>query len=385
MPLALYLDSAPRAGMGVAEADQGKAMDSFEIVQRLEDQRLAIIEDTINQAMREPFWVQRYGEGIDVRLKLDLDRNFGVLIQSIRYRSPMIFEDHTRWRRDQIRGFGCSTGHIREMYGHLWRAITRHVPEQWHSFIFGYMQTALEKLAFADATARAVAEQQNLLAEDLARATFDRHWHWQAAYRADGRARLVYECWYLVDYLVDALGVRSTATLGQHVQWQRDAWLRRGLCTGHMQHLLWLLGEALAARLAPGQSQEARNALAEVEGALMYQRESCRALQSIQNELIEQTAERLMAAGVAPGGEETTTEVSWYVAYLIDSMAAGVADPLLNYTRWMQHWLAHQGLPDSPLRLSYEALGEAITRLAPDYAAQESLAMLQVAHRALSA
>ncbi|MGB9632027.1 MAG: hypothetical protein ACPL8I_01740 [Chloroflexaceae bacterium] len=360
-------------------------METFDIVQRLEDQRLAIIEDTVNQAMREPFWVQRFGEGINVRLKLDLDRNFGVLIQSIRYRSPMIFEDHTRWRRDQIRGFGCSTGHIREMYGNLWRAITRHVPEQWHSFIFGYMQTALEKLAFADTTAYAVAEQQTLLAEDLARVTFDRHWHWQAAYRADGRDRLLHEYWYLIDYLVDALGVRSTTTLGQHVQWQRDAWIRRGLSTNHMQRTLWLLGEGLAARLAQGLAEETWNVLAETGGALAYQRQSCQALQSIQAELIEQTAERLIAAGVAPGGEETTMEVGWYVAYLLDSMAAGVADPLLNYTRWMQHWLAHQGLPDSPLRLSYEALGEAITRLTPDYAAQEALAVLQVAHRAISA
>jgi len=360
-------------------------MENFDIVQGLEDRRLAIVEDTVQQAMGEPFWAQRFGEGIHVRLKLDIDRNLGVLIQSIRYRSPMIFEDHTRWRRDQIRGFGCSTGHIREMYGNLWRAIARHTPEQWQPFIFGYMQSALEGLIFAGAAPRAVAEQQTHLAEDLARATFDQHWHWQAAYGADGRARLAYEFWYLVDYLVDALGINSTATLGQHVQWQRELWMRRGLCTGHMQHALWLLGEALAARLGPGPAEEARRALTAAGAALAYQRESCQALQSIQAELIGLTAERLMAAGIAPGGAETTTEAGWYVAYLIDSVAAGVPDPLLSYTRWMQHWLAHQGLPDSPLRLSYEALGEAIARLAPEYAAQEALAVLQVAQRALSA
>jgi hypothetical protein len=360
-------------------------METFDIVRRLEDQRLAIVEDTVNQALREPFWAQRFGDDINVQLTLDMDRNLGVLIQSIRYRSPMIFEDHTRWRRDQIRGFGCSTGHVREMYGNLWRSIARHVPEQGQPLIFGYMQTALEGLAFAGAAARAVAEQQTHLAEALARATFDQHWHWQAAYGVEGRARLVYEFWYLVDYLVDALGVNSATTLGRHVQWQREAWIGRGLCTGHAQQALWLLAEALAAQLGQGPAEEARNLLAAAGEALAYQRESCQALQSIQAELIGLTAERLIAAGVAPGGAETATEVSWYVAYLLDSLAAGVADPLLSYTHWMQHWLAHQGLPDSPLRLSYEALGEAITRLAPEYVAQESLAMLQVAHRALSA
>lgn len=357
-------------------------MENFEIVQRLEEQRLAIIEETINHAMREPFWVQRYGSDIKVRLSLDMDRNLGVLIQSIRYRSPMIFEDHTRWRRDQIRGFGCSTGHIREMYGNLWRGITKYLPEQWHPFVFSYMQSALEGLAFPGAAPRAVAEQQTQLAEDLARSTFDQHWHWQAAYSADGRARLVYEYWYLVDYLVDALGVNSAATLSQHLQWQRQMWIKRGLCTGHIQHVLWLLSEAIAARVAQGPADEARRMLATAGGALTYERESCQTLQALQSDLIGLTAERLIAAGAAPGGPETATEVSWYVAYLIDSMASGTADPLVNYTRWMQQWLAYQGLPDSPLRLSLEALGEAISRMAPEYAAQEALAILQVAQRA---
>ncbi len=359
-------------------------METLDIVRRLEEQRLAIIEETINQAMREPFWKQRYGEEIGVQLHVDMDRNLGVLIQSIRYRSPMIFEDHTRWRRDQIRGFGCSTGHIREMYGNLWRGITRHVPEQWQSYIFNYMQTALGGLAFSGAGPRAISEQQTQLAEDLAVGTYDRHWHWQAAYSSEGRARLVYEYWYLVDYLIDALGVNSTTTLSQHVQWQRQMWLKRGLSTGHVQYALWLLADALTARLAQGPANEARQALMAASEALAYPRESCQALRAIQTDVISQTAERLIAAGVAPNGPETTTEVSWYLSYLIDSIATGAADPLLSYTRWMQYWLARQGLPDSPLRLSYEALAEAITRMAPEHAAQEALAMLQIAQRALS-
>jgi hypothetical protein len=54
---------------------------------------------------------------------------------------------------------------------------------------------------------------------------------------------------------------------------------------------------------------------------------------------------------------------------------------MLSYTRWMQQWLSSQGLPDTPLRHSYEALYAAVRRHLPEYASRDALAILQAARR----
>ena len=355
----------------------------MEIVRLLEKDRQQIIEETIGQALTMPFWTQRFGEDIEIRLKLDMDRNFEVLIQSIRYRSPMIFEDHTRWRRDQIQGFGCASGHLREMYGHLWQAIARRLPEYWHSTVGDYFQAALDGLIYPGAAAQALLKQQTLLAEDLAAATFDRYWHWQAAYGTDGRPQLLYDLWYLLDYLVDALGVNSSATLGSHLQWLRQRLRERGLSTAHVQQLAWLLMAVLEARLDPGTVEKARHLLLEGMGRLSYPNENCRAIESAQSEVIGRVASHLIAAGFAPNDPDTAVEVSWYTAYLVDSLAVNAPEPLLGYAQWVQQWLESQGLPDGPLRLSLERLGEALQHVVPEQVTREAAGILSVVRRAL--
>lgn len=358
-------------------------METLEIVRSLETHRQQIVEETVQQALTTPFWVQRFGEDIHVRLTLDMDRNIGVLIQSIRYRSPMIFEDHTRWRRDQIQGFGCASGHLRELYGHMWQAMTRHIPANWHATLSDYMQSALDGLVYPGAASRALAEQQTLVAADLATATFDRHWHWQAAYSTDGRPQLLYDLWYLLDYLVDSLGAAGAATFGAHLRWLRQELIRRGLSTAHVQQLVWLLTTVLEARLDPGAAEKARHILLEAMSTLLYPNESCLVIQSAQSDLIGPIANRLIATGFAPNHSDTAIEASWYVAYLLESLAANSPEPLFGYMRWVQHWLEDQGLPDGPLRLSLETLHNTLQSALPEPIAREAGSILRAARQAL--
>lgn len=358
-------------------------MEHQEIARLIDANRAPAIDYAVGLALREPFWEQRFGPGIAERLALDFEQNLAALAKSVRYRSPMIFDDHMRWRRSQIQGFGCSSGHIREMCAHLWSGLAGYIPPHWQPIVSGYMQAAIDGLAYPTAAPKALAAEQTQLAEDLAAATFDVQWHWQAAYHTDGRARLLYETWFLLDYLTDALGTGKADLVNRHLRALRQDLARRGLCTAHGQQLAWLLSEQIEARLPPGPAEEARRLLLGAAATLDYARESCNALLSAQEPVVAEVAGRLIGAGLAPNSQETAIEVGWYLSYLTDSMAAGDAAPLLGYTRWMQQWLASQGLPDSPLRASYEALRGALDRYLPEYAAREAAGLLQAAQRAL--
>jgi hypothetical protein len=111
--------------------------------------------------------------------------------------------------------------------------------------------------------------------------------------------------------------------------------------------------------------------------------ESCMALLSAQELIVAEVANQLTTAGLSPHYDQTPAEVGWYLAYLADSIAVGTPLPLCSYTRWMQHWLASQGLPDTPLRHSYEALYTAVGNYLPEYAAREALTIIQAARRLL--
>ena len=111
--------------------------------------------------------------------------------------------------------------------------------------------------------------------------------------------------------------------------------------------------------------------------------ESSVALLGAQEHIVAEVARQLTTAGLSPHTDQTPIEIGWYLAYLADSIAAGSPEPMCGYTRWMQHWLANQGLPDTPLRHSYEALYTAVGHYLPEYAAREAMSVLQVAQRLL--
>jgi hypothetical protein len=99
--------------------------------------------------------------------------------------------------------------------------------------------------------------------------------------------------------------------------------------------------------------------------------------------IVAEVVAQLATTGLSSHDDQTPADIGWYLAYLADSIAAGGPGPMSSYTRWVQHWLASQGLPDTALRHSYDALYAAVGRHLPGYAAQEALAILQASRRLL--
>jgi len=353
-------------------------MDRLEIARQLDARRLPIVEYAVAQLMPDPFWTARFGDGIEERLRIDSDANLMALIKAIRYHSPMILDDHMVWRRNQIVGFGCSSGHVRVVFAHLWAGANQQLAADALPTIQEYMQSAMAAMNYSHPSARQIAAAQDALAEDLAAGTFDASWHWQAAYADEGRQQIFADCWFLVDYLVDAVGGGTPDHLARHVRWTRERIQRRGLTTTHVQQLLWVLMGALEQRLPPAALREARVALEAATASLTPASEACQALLSAQDAVVSDVAGQLMAHGLAGHPDQAAAEVGWYLAYLHDCLAAKSPALLVSYTRWMQHWLASQGLPDTPIRQCYAALGRSLERALPEYAAHEANAVLRV-------
>lgn len=353
-------------------------MEHLETARLLDAQRPQIVDATVGALLHEPFWTERFGPGIGERLSVDTDANLAALIKSVRYRSPMIFDDHMLWRRNQVVSLGCSTGHVREAFGHIWEAITRSTPAYTQGLIYQHLHSGLQALSYTNAAAQALASKHEALAEALTATTYDAHHHWQAAY-GEGRGRVLYDAWFAIDSLIDSLGIGSADVLAQRMRWSRQQLQRRGLATTHSQQQLWLLAEAIEPQLPPSAAAEARRTLEHAAAALEPAREASRALLAAQGEIVAEVAGLMLAQGLAPQPALAAMEVGWYLAYLCDSVEATDASPLAGYCRWMQGWLADQGLPDTPLRQALAALGNAADRLLPQYAAIEAHSIIRAA------
>jgi hypothetical protein len=358
-------------------------MDHLAIAKLLDTYRPQVIDQAVALALQNPFWEARFGSGFGERLALDCDLNLAAIAKSIRYRSPMIIDDHVLWRRNQIIGFGCSTGHVREIFACKWAAISAVLPPEAQPTIYDYMQSGMRALTYPNAVVREIAEQHDLLAEAITAETFDQSWHWQMAYAEGGRSAALRANWFLVDYAIDALGGHNLELLGKHVRAQRDQLRASGLSTIHMQQILWVATQVAEARCSPAAASELRRAFEAAANYLSYNSESCRALMTAQEPIVLEVASELVYAGFAAQPEYAAMEVGWYLAYLTDDMAAGDPHGLLTYTRWMQHYFANQGLPDTSMRHCYSALSSAVERHLPQYAAHEAQSMLSAAQRAL--
>lgn len=358
-------------------------MDHLTIAKQLDIQRAQVVDQAVVMALQNPFWMARFGSGISERLSLDFDLNLAALAKAIRYRSPMIFDDHVIWRRNQIVGFGCASGHLREIFGYKWAAISALLPAEMLPTIYDHIQSGMQSLIYPAAGTQQLAAAHEQLAERLTAASFDQSWHWQAAYSADGRTASLHDNWFLIDYAIDAIGARNPDILGRYVRHQRDANYARGLSSIHMQQLLWLATEAAEQGVAPSAAADLRRVMEAAAGFLAHDSEACHALMSAQDQIVQEVAEQLMDTGMAPRPEYAAMEIGWYLAYLNDSLARQDATCLIGYTRWMQHYFADQGLPDTPLRQSYSAIASAAERYLPQYAAIDVRAILNAAQQAL--
>lgn len=357
-------------------------MDHLTTAKLLDTHRTQIVDQTVALARQSPFWTERFGPEIFERLALDFDLNLANLAKAIRYRSPMIFDDHVLWRRAQIQGFGCSTGHLREIFGYKWAAISQLMPTETLATIYDYIQSGMAAVMPAGANLREAAAAQDGLADELVAATFDQSWHWQAAYGESGRERIVRDAWFLYDYAVDAAGGKPEI-LGRHVRELRDRLAARGLSSIHIQQLLWLATQTVEQLLAPPAASELRRAFEGASGYLAYDSEGCTALLAAQDQIVSEVAQELTYAGLAPQPEFAAMEVGWYLAYLNDSMATKDPTSFVNYARWMQHYFASQGLPDTPLRQSFTALSSSLERYLPQYAAHDARSIISAAQRIL--
>jgi hypothetical protein len=357
-------------------------MDRIDIAKLFDSVRNQIRDEVVGLILKQSFWQQRFGYQIAERLTLDMDGSLVALSKSIRYGSPMLFADHIRWQRDQFQGMGCSTGHVREICTYIWNVASACFPNQTLSAISVPVQAALDGLSYAGA-AQSLGALHAELAEALVAATVDVHWHWQAIYGPGGRDRALYEAWFFIDYVIDAMGSGKPDILRQELIRMRQDLVARGLSTLHVRQLAWLLDQAVGARLPAEAAMGLRSTLEAALPVLDDTAEGCQALLNAQEQIVADVAYQLAAAGLSPQDEQTHAEIGWYLAYLADSLATGTPGPLTSYTRWMQQWLLSQGLPDTLLRHSYEALVAAIGRHLPERAARDASTALQAAQRLL--
>ena len=360
-------------------------MNHLEIAKLLDARRQQIVEQAVEALIKDSFWVERYGPGIRERLGIDCDMNLAILAKGVRYRSPMLLDDHMRWRRNQIVSqFGCSTGHVREVFSCSWTAISDQMPAESLGVIYQYIDSAMAALVYPSASANALAAAAPQLAENLVQTSHDQHWHWQVAYQRVGqRETALREAWFLFDYAVDSLGMQRVEIIGKYTRLLRDRLAKRGLSTMHVQQLLWLAAESAEAHLPPLVAGDTRRMFEQATTYIFHDSEPCRALNAAQEEIIGEVARQLVADGLAPQPDHAVFEVGWYLAYLNDGLASGDPAGLVGYTRWMQQWLSSQGLPDTPLRRSYAALDGALGRYLPTYVASDAHAMLGAARRIL--
>ncbi|MEI7769896.1 MAG: hypothetical protein WCI67_07910 [Chloroflexales bacterium] len=357
-------------------------MDRIDIAKLFDSGRSQIRHEIVGLILAQPFWQQRFGPGIADRLTLDMDASLGALSKSVRYGSPMLFADQIRWQRDQFQSIGCSTGHVREICTYIWNVTSARLPDDTLPAISAPIQSALDGLSYAG-IAQSLGVVHADLAEALVAATADAHWHWQALYGPEGRDRALYEMWFFIDYAIDALGSGKPDILRQELIRMRKDLTSRGLSTLHVRQLAWLLDQAVVGQLSAEAAAELRQVVEAALPVIDDTSQSCLALLGAQELIVVEVADQLTAAGLSPRNDQTPAEVGWYLAYLTDSIAAGTPGPMCSYTRWMQQWLAGQGLPDTPLRHSYEALYAAVGRHLPGYAAHDAMSVLQAARRLL--
>lgn len=357
-------------------------MDQMEIARLLDADRTPIVSEAVASIMQIPFFAARFAGIGRKRMMIDMDANFAAVIKAIRYRSPMILDDHIVWRRNMLIERHCSTGIVRRSFEELLAVIATRAPEDSLPLLREYFDSAAQALVYPGANIRHLAAAHEQLAEDLTVASYDNHWEWQAAYQADGRARALDDIWWCIDYLVDALGGDSPAILGNHLRWMRDRMIERGLATIHLRQLLWFLTDVVDRRLPPGPAGDARRMLEQSAELLDYDRKSCRALLAVQEHIIAEAAGRLAAEGLTLE-EGVEGELGWCLSYLYDCLASDDPASLLRYTSWMRYWLKRIDLPDAALLPIYQALEQSIRQVLPEPIAAEANALLDVVQQAL--
>jgi hypothetical protein len=352
-------------------------MNHLEIAKLLEMSRGDVATLAATQMVGNPFFAERFHDMSADRLATDFENDVSGIIKAIRYRSPMILEDHLVWRRTTWLANRGSTGLVRQGIACIWSGATTHMPKEAQNLIHEHLASAMRVLAYPSPTVQQIAAAHDQLVDEVIVETYDAHWHWRMAYTSDGRVRAMHDVWMGVDYLIDALGSNNPHILGDYVRWMRDRVIGRGLSTTHMQHLLWLLASVGERVLPPRAAGETSRMLQTCASLLMREHETCRLLTSIQDSIASEVAAQLASYGFGGSFTQAVVDVGWYLSYINDSIATNNPALFANYVRWMQHWLADARLPDTTLRQSCALIEAALQRHLPPDAAEEACAILQ--------
>ncbi|GAB4164754.1 MAG: hypothetical protein Fur005_25250 [Roseiflexaceae bacterium] len=352
-------------------------LDRHELAHQIDLQRKSVAEWVAALLLNTPFWEARYGSGIRERLIIDTDQNIETLAKAVRYRSPMIFEDHMRWRRDLVIDRGCSSGRIREALAHTWDALSNLLEPTANIIVGQYIQSALTALSYPVASAQQVASQQEALADELICHTFDTDWHWQATYH--NRAAAQAEAWFLIDMLIDSLGQQRTEPFSKYVHWLRGQYLKQGLSSAHMQQQLWLLGHTIEQRFDPDLATKPQRIIEAAANALVPESEACRALQASQEQIVGDVANLLLPRGYPAAPEQLAMEVGWMLAYLSDSLSQNDPNQFVGYTRQISQRTPNSGQHPTFLRQRFVALDQSLATRLPHYAAQPARTLLRTA------
>ncbi|MCG8346441.1 MAG: hypothetical protein MI924_01490, partial [Chloroflexales bacterium] len=205
------------------------AAEHRQIVELLEAESHQIVDETVDLILNDPFFKERCSDVERESVFVDTNDNLAAVIKAVAYRSLTILDDHIIARRAALVERQGSTSIARSEFSQLWTTITAHVPGEIQPILHNYFLSAMQALAYPGLHMQYLMAAHDQLASEMVIASYDAHWDWRTAYQANGRAQVLNDAWWCIDYLIDSLGVNNPKVLGMHLRWMRDRAVARGL------------------------------------------------------------------------------------------------------------------------------------------------------------
>lgn len=357
------------------------AAEHRQIVELLEAESHQIVDETVDLILNDPFVQERCPDMDRERVFVETNDNLAALIKAVVYRSLTILDDHTIARRAALIERQGSTSMARSEFSQLWTTITGHMPGELQPILHNYFLSAMQALVYPGLHMHYLIAAHDQLASEMVIASYDAHWDWRTAYQANGRAQVLNDAWWCVDYLIDALGVNNPKVLGLHLRWMRERAVARGLATIHIQQLLQSLTSIVKRRLPSGLAEDVRQMIEMSATFLNYEQETCSTFATSQKDIVTNVAEQLVRQGLASQQEYAAAIAERLLSYLYDCLARSCPDGLYHFNHWLRSWLDVLGLPDEALTWIYTAVERSVRYHLPTDIAQEVNAILQAAQQ----
>jgi len=212
---------------------------------------------------------------------------------------------------------------------------------------------------------------------------------WRERFGESGRQRAGEDGDFHVRYLAEAVRAGSPAVMVTYARWLRSLLVARGMCSRHLADNFARLAAAVAAdETLPGRTL-AVDLLIDAETALLYEEGEPRALQDHAPQLAAEAVERLRArhpdwyTNQRGGWSRCVDDVLYHLSYLADALAAGRADLLAGYLKFIAGFLTKVGVPVAHLEETLETLEATLVERGALLAA--SIELLRTGRAALTA